>query len=375
MDLPLHARRQGAGDGPRWLRGGDPRGGALRAEDARRLLRGGRDPITSREDAKIEARIAEGRTFKEVASLYISAHEKGWRNARHAAQWTSTLTAHVYPTLGEKPVAQVSVGDVMGVLEPLWHRVPETASRVRGRIESVLDFAAARGWRTGDNPARWRGHLANLLPARSKVARVEHFAALPWGEVGEFVAALRKRDGIAARAVEFTILTAARSGETQGATWREIDLQTATWTIPRERMKAGVEHRVPLSAPTQAILDDLIPNPPDPAALVFSTARSRKRQLSYSALSSVLLRMGQKAVTIHGFRSAFRDWAAESTGYAREVVEMALAHAVGDKVEAAYRRGDLFEKRRRLMADWAAYCGQASAPESQVLPICGAAAQ
>jgi integrase len=335
----------------------------LLAEDARRRLRDGDDPIASREDAKVEARIAEGRTFREIAGLYITAHEKGWRNAKHAAQWTSTLRAHVYPTLGDKPVSQVSVGDVMSVLEPLWHRVPETASRVRGRIEAVLDFATARGWRAGDNPARWRGHLANLLPARSKVARVEHFAALPWGEIGEFLAALRSREGIAARALEFTILTAARSGETRGATWREIDLQASTWTVPGARMKAGVEHRVPLSAPALAILRGLIVEPLDPAALVFpSSARGRVRQLSDAGMSAVLRRMGQNAITVHGFRSAFRDWASERTGYAREVVEMALAHTVGDKVEAAYRRGDLFNKRLQLMADWATYCGQVAEP-------------
>jgi integrase len=246
---------------------------------------------------------------------------------------------------------------VMDVLRPIWRHIPETASRVRGRIEAILDYAKVAGWREGENPARWRGHLAMMLPARTKIAPVEHHAALPWRDLPAFMSALASREGIAPRALEFLILTAARSGEVRGMRWGEVDLARAIWTMPGPRMKAGREHRVPLSAGALAVLRAFRIDEPTPDHLVFSSPmRSKPTPLSDMTLTAVLRRMGRGDLTAHGFRSAFRDWAAEATEYPGEVAEAALAHTVGDKVEAAYRRGDLFEKRRQLMADWAAYC-------------------
>ncbi len=288
------------------------------------------------------------------------AIKDGWRNAKHGTQWTATLAAYAFPVFGNVPAADIDVAMVLKALEPIWKQKPETAARVRGRIEAVLDWAAARGFRFGDNPARWRGHLANLLPARAKVRRVTHHPALPYARMGEFMAALRGQEGIAARALDFLILTAARTSEATGATWDEIDLGAATWTIPGERIKAGKEHRVPLSAPALAIVRAMAGT--RESEFVFPGGR-RARPLSNMAMASVLDRMGRGDITVHGFRSAFRDWCAEKTNYPREVAEMALAHAVGDKVEAAYRRGDLFEKRRRIMADWAKFCGAIAKPE------------
>jgi integrase len=247
------------------------------------------------------------------------------------------------------------------VLDPIWLTKPETASRLRGRIERILDFAKTRGWRSGENPAAWKGHLALTLPARSKVRKVEHHAALSWHDIGDFMRSLKDQPGIGARALRFAILTAARSGEVRGVRWREIDMSAATWVVPSERMKGGREHRVPLSELTLDILREMaearVSN--DSEALVFP-GRDTGRPLSDMSLTAVLRRMGRGELTAHGFRSSFRDWAAETTAYPNELIEMALAHAIGDKVEAAYRRGDLFEKRRRLMDDWAAYCSTPS---------------
>jgi integrase len=259
----------------------------------------------------------------------------------------------VTPVFGAISVQEVTTDLVIKSLGPIWNTKSETASRVRGRIESILDWAGVRGLRTGENPARWRGHLDKLLPAPSKVQRVSHHAAMPYGDLPNFMAALRKQSGDAARALEFTIITAARSGETFGATWREIDLENAVWTIPGERMKSGRDHRVPLPSSALAILHGMLSTKDgDP---VFRGQRSG-RPLAGTAMIDVLAHMKRQA-TVHGFRSTFRDWAAETTDYAGEVVEMALAHAVGSAVEAAYRRGDLFEKRRLLMSDWAKFCG------------------
>lgn len=252
-------------------------------------------------------------------------------------------------------MAAVDVALVEKVLKPIWTKKTETASRVRGRIEAVLDWAKARGYRTGENPARWRGGLENLLPARSKVQRVQHHAALPYDQLGEFMAGLRTQRGEAARALEFTILTASRSGEVLGATWAEIDLGKGTWTIPATRIKAGREHRVPLSGRTLEILKAQAKRR-DGSPFLFPGAR-KNGPLSGMAMLMLLRRMGRSDLTAHGFRSTFRDWAAEQTAYSREVCEQALAHAISNKVEAAYRRGDLFEKRQRLMADWAKFCG------------------
>jgi len=249
-------------------------------------------------------------------------------------------------------VQAVDVALVMKVLEPIWTTKPETAARIRGRIESVLNWAKAREYRTGENPALWKGHLDNLLPARGKIAKVKHHAALPYDQTSQFIEALRRQDGIAPLALEFAILTAARTGEIIGARWGEIDLAEGVWTVPASRMKAGREHRVPLSAEALVVLNKV--GEGDPEDFVF--AGRKKRPLSNMALLMVLRRMGQVDLTAHGFRSTFRDWAAERTNFSSEVAEMTLAHSIGDKVEAAYRRGDLFEKRRQLMAEWAKFC-------------------
>jgi integrase len=326
-----------------------------RASDCRKLLRDGIDPIEHRkvERAKVALAEAKSLTFKACAEAYMASHRVAWRNPKHADQWSSTLEKYAYPVFGSQPVQTVDIGLVMKVLEPMWTEKPETASRLRGRIEAILDWATVRGYRQGDNPARWRGALQSLLPARSKVRRVEHHPALPYAQVGTFVAKLRTQDVTAARALEFLILTATRTSETIGARWDEIDLDAALWTIPGSRIKAGKEHRVPLSAPAVEVLRQQ--SQAATSAFVFPGARG-ERPLSNMAMLALLKRMGRSDLTAHGFRSTFRDWAAEQTNYPREVAEMALAHAVGDKVEAAYRRGDLFEKRQRLMAEWARYC-------------------
>jgi integrase len=330
-----------------------------KALDARRLRHEGIDPIEARKAARLRARLdaAKAMTFKECADAYINAHRAGWRNAKHAAQWGATLATYAEPIIGALPVQTIDTALVLKVLEPIWTAKPETASRVRGRIESILDWARVRDYRTGENPARWRGHLDKLLPARSKVRKVEHHAALPYAELPAFLVALREQEGIAARALEFTILTAARTNETIGAPCSEFDHLDKIWTIPAERMKAVKEHRVPLSARALAVLRDAESARTGGTDYVFPGGKVGK-PLSNMAMTEVLRRMGRGDITVHGFRSTFRDWAAECTNFPSEVVEMALAHAVGDKVEAAYRRGDLFEKRRRVMNAWAEFCGK-----------------
>jgi integrase len=326
-----------------------------RARQARQLLLDGIDPIEARNAARLAARAeaAKGITFKQCASRYIKTQEAGWRNPKHRAQWRATLETYAFPYFGDLSVAAVDTGLVLKAVEPIWAVKPETASRVRGRIEAVLDWAMAHEYRQGENPARWRGHLDKLLPARQKVRAVKHHAALPWTDLPEFMEDLRDREGIAARALEFAILTAARTGEVIGAVWDEFDLAERLWTIPGERMKAGKPHRVPLNDCAVEILQPLPREVGNP--FVFLGGR-KGRALSNMALLKTLERMGRGDLTTHGFRSTFRDWASETTGYQSEVVEMALAHVVASKTEAAYRRGDLFEKRRRLMADWATYC-------------------
>ena len=313
------------------------------------------DPIDHRNGLRAAALLeaAKAISFDECRDAYITAHRAGWRNAKHGAQWTGTLATFVTPVFGKLSVQNVDVALVMKVLEPIWSTKPETASRLRGRIERILDWAKTRGFRTGENPARWRGHLDHLLPPRSKVRKVKHHAALPFGEIGQFMVELREREGVAARALEFTILTAARTGEVLGATWDEIDLRTHTWTIPSDRMKGSREHRVPLSTDAIRLLEHM--RTLKSTELVFPGHRNGK-PLSIMALLMMLRRMGRSDLTTHGFRSSFRTWAAERTHFPREVVEAALAHVIGDKTEAAYQRGDLFEKRRRLMAEWARYC-------------------
>jgi integrase len=337
-----------------------------KARDCRRLRLDGLDPIEARKVARMQARLdaAKAMTFEACAERYIASHKAGWRNPKHAAQWPATLATYVYPVFGSLPVQAVDVRLVMNAIEPIWTTKPETASRVRGRIESVLDWATARGFRQGENPARWRGHLENLLPKKSKVRRVEHHAALPHAEIAAFMTELRQQEGVAASALEFAILTAARTGEVIGATWNEIDFAEQLWTVPAERMKAGKEHRVPLSDAALAILEDLREVQQD--NFVFPGGKAG-RPISNMAMLMLLRRMGRGDLTAHGFRSSFRDWAAERTGFPAEVAEMALAHTVSDKVEAAYRRGDLFQKRRHLMEAWAKFC--AAPALGRVVPI------
>jgi integrase len=331
-----------------------------KALEARRLRHEGIDPIDTRRAQRARTKLdaAKSITFKQCADGYINAHRAGWRNSKHASQWEATLKTYAEPTLGALPVQVVDTALVLRVLEPIWTEKPETANRLRGRIESVLDFAKAREWREGENPARWRGHLDKLLPPRSKVQSVSHHAALPYEALPVFLMRLREQDGTAARALEFAILTAARTSEVIGARWSEIDLAAKVWTVPAGRMKAGKEHRVPLSDRALAILAESKPR--NGAAeigqqFVFAGGKPGL-PLSNMAFLMLLRRMGRNDLTAHGFRSTFRDWCAECTNFPNEVAELALAHTVGDKVEAAYRRGDMFERRRRLMQEWATYC-------------------
>jgi integrase len=329
------------------------------------------DPIDARDALRAQGRLdaAKALTFAECAEKYIAAHRASWRNAKHAGQWENTLKTYAEPVIGKLPVQRVDVGLVMRVLEPIWKEKPESASRLRGRIEAILDWATARGLRTGDNPARWRGHLDSLLPARSKVRAVAHHPALPYAQIGAFMESLRKEDGVAALALEFTILNAARTGETIGARWSEFDLDARTWTIPALRMKSKREHRVPMSKRAIEIVKAAQSDADSNLKQGFIFAGRRPHEpLSNMAMLQLLSRMSRSDLTVHGFRSTFRDWAAESTNYPRELAEAALAHVNADKVEAAYLHSDLFEKRRTLMNAWAKYC-EMTKRSAKVLPI------
>lgn len=326
-----------------------------RAKECRVLLLDGKDPLETLKATKLAEAMERAKmmTFEQCASAYIDAHRSSWKNVKHASQWENTLKTYATPVIGSLPVASVDTALVVKVLSPIWQTKTETASRLRGRIESILDWATVSQYRQGDNPARWKGHLDNLLATLSKSSRTKHHPALVWQETGAFMAALRRQEGIAARAVEFAILTAARSGEVRLATWAEIDLQANLWVIPAERMKAKREHRVPLS--TAAVT--LLKATPRLGDFVFPGAKEGN-PLSDMSLTAVLRRMGRVDITVHGFRSTFRDWCSESVAnsFPREVCEHALAHSLPDKVEAAYRRGDLIEKRTLLMQAWADYC-------------------
>jgi integrase len=338
------------------------------AERWRKVKAEGRDPIAVREAERASERshAAKAVTFRHCADSYIEAHRESWKNAKHVAQWGATLQTYVYPEMGALPVAEIDVGLVHKALEPIWKAKPETARRVRGRIEAILDWAKARGYRGGENPARWKGHLENLFPARAKVRSVEHHPALPYRELPAFMTKLAAEEGLGARALQFAILTAARTNEVILADWAEIDFDNAVWTVPAKRMKAKREHRVPLSKPALAVLREQV-RTTGGKSYIFPGARP-KRPLSNMAMLKTLERMGRDDITVHGFRSTFRDWVEESTNYAGTVAEAALAHVVGDKVEAAYRRGDLFEKRRRLMTAWATFC-MTPIQKGQVIPI------
>jgi integrase len=324
-----------------------------RARKARQQIADGIDPLDARtaERAQRALEAARSITFEQAAQAYYDAHQASWKNAKHAAQFLSTLRDYAFPKIGRLSVADIDTGQVLKCIEPIWAGKTETASRVRGRIEAVLDWATVRGYRKGDNPARWKGHLSEVLPSREKIQKVVHHAALPFADLPAFMAELKQREGIAARALEFTILTAARTGEVIGATWDEVDPEHKTWTIPAERMKAKKEHRVPLSAPALEILNALPREEGNEHAFI----GPRRDGLSNMAMASVLRRMKHDDITVHGMRSAFRDWAAERTNYPTEVVEQALAHTVGSKVARAYRRSDVLAKRARLMDEWAKF--------------------
>lgn len=333
--------------------GGYPTVTLAQAKETARQLRDevskGNDPIQQRKEnsSNLRAQQVSAITFEKAAEGYLDTHGNSWKNVKHRAQWANTLSTYAYPSIGNLLVRDVQVEHVLTVLTPIWKTKNETASRVRGRIESVLDWASARNYRSRDNPARWKGLLDKLLPAPSKVKVVEHYKAVPIDEAPGFISRLRMQEGMAALALEFAILCAARSGEVRGARWSEIDMQACLWTIPKERMKAGKEHRVPLNVQAIEILMT-IPKT-DTSGLIFIAPKGGV--LSDMTLTALMRRMKVDAVP-HGFRSTFRDWVSEHTTYPRELAEQALAHAIENKVEAAYRRGDVLEKRRIMMREW-----------------------
>ena len=332
----------------------------------RKLVKDGTDPIAQQEAAR-EAKKAEAQekairaiTFRTVAQQYIAAHEAEWHSGKTAQQWANGFEQYVHPQFGDLPIADISKKHVTAALEPLWKEKPDVASRLRARIASVFDYAKARDWCQGENPAAWRGNIKELLPKASKVRAPKHHPALPWREIGAFMASLGEQNGNAALALRFAILTAARSGEVRGMTWAEIDLANKVWTVPASRIKARREHRVPLSEPALALLHQMREVSGDKLAF----AARQGQPLSDMALLTVLRRMGRSDLTVHGFRSTFRDWCAEYMHAPRELAEAALAHAVGNKTEAAYFRGDLFDRRRKLMEAWAEFCAQTATPDA-----------
>jgi integrase len=345
-----------------------------KATEARAMVLEGINPLEAKRQRVRDAEMAQARlmTFDQCAAAYIEAHRARWTNAKHADQWANTIDTYASPIIGSMPVEQIDTALIVKVLvqpddhgQQFWQVKNETATRVRGRIESILGWATTSGFRSGDNPARWRGHLENLLATISKTSRTKNHPSLAWARVGAFVHDLRQRDGVAARAVEFAILTATRSGEVRGARWSEIDIASGIWTIPAERMKAKREHEVPLSAAALELLKNL--HREDGIDLIFPGTKGQ--ELSDMSLTAVIRRMNGdppiwtdkdgRAVTVHGFRSTFRMWAAESTNYPREVAEHALAHQLPDAVERAYQRGTQFAKRAAMMNEWAKFCSTA----------------
>jgi integrase len=357
----LHGRRREMGIGP--INTLSLKEARERARAARQLLLDGIDPIEARKQRRDAARAAAAKhiAFEQAASQYIAAHEQGWRNERHRREWRSSLAAHAFPVLGKLSVDAIELPHILKVLEPMWSTKTETANRVRGRIERILAWATVRGYRKGENPARWGGHLKELLASRPKLQPVKHMPALPFNELPAFMAELRKRSGLVARALEFCILTAARTGEITGARWDEISLKDKVWTVPAVRTKSGKSHRVPLTNRTLEIIDHI----DNRGECIFG--------VDPTAMLKLLRRMRGDGITVHGFRSSFSDWARERTAYPRDVIELALAHALKDKTEAAYRRGDAIEKRRRLMEEWARYCSSPAQVSAEVTPIGGAA--
>jgi integrase len=335
-------------------------GARQKAAEARRAMSDGIDPLAAkrRRRAALALANATSMTFDQCRDAYLSSHRTGWRNIKHSSQWTNTLRTYVTPVFGRVAINDVNVRLVLAALEPIWTTKPETANRVRGRIEAILDWATAREYRTGENPARWKGHLDHILPPRSKVRQVKHHAALPYPELPAFMAELREQNGVAARALEFAILTASRTGEVIGARRSEIDTRQKLWTVPADRMKGHKVHRVPLSDRALALIEG-------ESSMLFPGSRGG---LSNMAMLTLLRRMGRADITAHGFRSSFKDWARDRTRFDNYVVEAALAHASGDKIEAAYARSDVLEKRRRLMDAWAAYCLHGN-PTAEIVPL------
>ena len=377
MGFPLHDRRRGAEDGLGALDAISLAEARKRAAEARQKVHDKIDPVEDRNAQRARRRLAAApaMTFKQCADKYIDAKRQSWTNVHHADQWFATFNetqrngvqfAAATAALNGLPVGAIDLDLVLQVLEPIWSRTPESARRIRGRIEAVLDWARVHGYRSGENPARWRGHLDKILAPRSKVKSVKHHEAAAYVDMPAFMGALRAREGVSARALEFAILTAARTKEVIGARWSEIDLDEGVWKIPGERMKVGREHRVPLSERALAILAAL----PREGEIIFPAPRSGGL-LSNVAMLEVVRDMSGKGATVHGFRSTFRDWAAETTSYPNELLEIALAHTLGDKVEAAYRRGDQKEKRRRLMGDWSSYCERPPSSASNVVALRG----
>jgi integrase len=335
------------------------------AREVRLQIRQGIDPVAARQEARDALKSASVKrlTFDEAATSCWRTKSQEFKNRKHVAQWLSTITEYASPVIGSLPVADVELAHVVKVLEPIWNTKTETASRLRGRIESVLAWAKVSGYRTGDNPARWKGNLDHVLPKPSKVRKVNHHPALPWQDVPAFMVDLRKRDGMGARALEFLMLTAARSGEVRLATWAEIDLDAKLWTVPATRMKAGKTHRVPLSDPAIKLLKAL----PRFKGSDYVFTAARGGPLSDMSVSAVTRRMKVDAVP-HGFRSSFKDWCRSATSYADEVSELALAHVSSDETRAAYARDELLPKRTRLMRDWAKFCGTVQS-KAGVTPI------
>jgi integrase len=357
---PLTGKRREMGLGPAGSGNVSLAEARDKADAARRRVRDGVDPIQQREDdvnlRRIEAARPAPKTFGEVADDWMDVNLGQFNNSKHRDQWRMTLTTYAAPLRG-KSIDAITTADVLATLKPIWTQKPETAKRTQGRIERILDAASASGLRTGENPARWRNRLSTLLPKQPKNSRGHH-AALPWKDLPEFIADLRTREGVAARALEFTILTAARSGEVRGATWAEVSADAARWTVPGSRMKAGRDHRVPLTRRALEILQDVALLRPtedrEGAAFIFPSVRQRGA-MSDMTLAAVLKRMGRTNITVHGFRSAFRDWAEDCADAPFGAIKSALAHSIGDKVDAAYRRGDAYERRARLMAEWEAH--------------------
>ncbi|PXW23429.1 tyrosine-type recombinase/integrase [Paraburkholderia caballeronis] len=333
----------------------------VEAQKCRALLKAGADPIEAR-NAERRQRAMESpatRLFRDAAADHIKKHRGEWKNAKHASQWENTLETYAYPVIGDVDVRDVDTPMVVRILQPIWTEKRETAARVRGRIESILDSEKAQGRRSGENPARWRGHLELILPKRKRARRVRHHPALPYAQIPEFMRQLAQRPAMAARALHTLILTASRTSEVLFARPEEFDLKRRVWTIPAERMKMEIEHRVPLTDDVIAVVKPLLERAP-PGSYVFA-GKSPYKAMSNMAMLNLLERMGFSDITVHGFRSTFRDWTAECTEHPSDVAEMALAHAVENEVEAAYRRGDMLERRRRLMNDWARFCTDGSA--------------